>query len=186
MEMVVMSTIITGASALCDVAISGVMIFYLQRSKRGVEKSTSMINRMILFTFSTGIPASTCAIMSLISEYAFPTTFLYLFFFLFCESSHIFTALASPDQRVLLGGRFYTNSLLISLNGRRYIVEGAFPQVGFNIPRDQLKGARRGGICKATTMPLVTLSLKTNNNQEKPGPDSDENANSTPESTNQV
>ncbi|KAL0568088.1 hypothetical protein V5O48_013903, partial [Marasmius crinis-equi] len=39
-------------------------------------------------------------------------------------------------------GRFYTNSLLISLNGRQYIVDGAFPRVGFNLPRNQLRQGR--------------------------------------------
>uniref|UniRef100_A0A0W0F3V4 DUF6534 domain-containing protein n=1 Tax=Moniliophthora roreri TaxID=221103 RepID=A0A0W0F3V4_MONRR len=104
----------------CDMAISAVMIFYLQRSKTGVRKSTDIINRMIIFTFNTGLPTSVTALLSIISLHAMPNTFIYIFFY-------------------LLTGRLYTNSLLVTLNARKYLLEGqpsAMPRIGFKIPRE--------------------------------------------------
>ncbi|KAK7029401.1 hypothetical protein VNI00_014655 [Paramarasmius palmivorus] len=158
---VAMSTIITSCAAGCDLAISAVMIFYLQRSKTGVRKSTDIINRMvskhpkeastllwltprkIIFTFNTGLPTSMSALLSLIALHAMSNTFIYIFFY-------------------LLTGRFYTNSLLVTLNARKYILEGsaATPRVGFNIPRNQGRGAQKR-VRKESSLISIHFTRKT-------------------------
>ncbi|KAJ7611913.1 hypothetical protein DFH06DRAFT_1345309 [Mycena polygramma] len=56
----------------------------------------------MVFTFNTGLPTSVCALAATICISAFPDTFLPIFFF-------------------LMLGRFYTNSMLVTLNSREYI-----------------------------------------------------------------
>ncbi|KAJ7215625.1 hypothetical protein C8J57DRAFT_1396718 [Mycena rebaudengoi] len=65
-----------------------------------------MINRLMVFTFNTGLPTSICALLVTICVAALPETFLYMFFF-------------------LLLGRLYTNSILVTLNCREYIKSSA-------------------------------------------------------------
>jgi hypothetical protein len=93
-------------AAAADILISLAMIVLLQRSKTNYKKTNSMLNRLIIFTFNTGIPVSICALWACIAINAWPSTFIYIFFF-------------------LLQGRFYTNSLLVTLNSREYIKRGA-------------------------------------------------------------
>jgi len=89
-------------TAAADILISIVLILLLKFSKTGFKKSTDLINRLIIFTFNTGLPTSLSALVCAICVIAFPNTFFYIFFF-------------------LLLGRFYTNSLLVTLNSREFI-----------------------------------------------------------------
>jgi len=89
-------------SAAADIVISIVLVILLHTAKTGFKRSTDLINRLMVFTFNTGLPTSVCALVATICVAAFPSTFLYIFFF-------------------LLLGRFYTNSILVTLNSREYI-----------------------------------------------------------------
>ncbi|KAJ6545899.1 hypothetical protein DFH09DRAFT_655990 [Mycena vulgaris] len=96
-------TIITNVfSAVTDIAISVVLIIILHNVKTGYKKTTDMINRLMVFTFNTGLPTSICALLVTIFAAALSETFLYMFFF-------------------SLLGRLYTNSILVTLNCREYI-----------------------------------------------------------------
>ncbi|KAJ6610206.1 hypothetical protein B0H10DRAFT_436805 [Mycena sp. CBHHK59/15] len=89
-------------SAVADILISLVLVILLHSAKTGFKKSTDLINRLMVFTFNTGLPTSICALIAMISITVWPNTFLYIFFF-------------------LLLGRLYTNSILVTLNSREYI-----------------------------------------------------------------
>ncbi|KAJ7176716.1 hypothetical protein C8R46DRAFT_1077119 [Mycena filopes] len=92
-------------SAVADVTISIVLIILLHSAKTiGFKRTTDLINRLMVFTFNTGLPTSVSALLSAISVAALSNTFLYIFFF-------------------LLLGRLYTNSLLVTLNCREYIAD---------------------------------------------------------------
>ncbi|KIY65009.1 hypothetical protein CYLTODRAFT_492646 [Cylindrobasidium torrendii FP15055 ss-10] len=93
-------------TVVCDVGITLIMIYFLEHSKTGFRRSTDMLNRMIIFVFNTGMPTTICAILALSFLKAEPNTFLYIMFY-------------------LLLGRFYTNSLLVTLNSRDYIRNGS-------------------------------------------------------------
>ncbi|GAV99375.1 hypothetical protein LENED_000828 [Lentinula edodes] len=88
-----------------DLAITFLMIFLLQRSKTGFKNTTDVLNRLIVFTFNTGIPTSLCSIVTLILLEGVPGTFIYIF---------VYVSM----------GRFYTNCLLVTLNSRDYIRQG--------------------------------------------------------------
>ncbi|KAJ7445090.1 hypothetical protein FB451DRAFT_70003 [Mycena latifolia] len=89
-------------AAVADALISLVLVYYLYISKTGFVKTDDMLNRLIAFTFNTGLPTTFCALAACISINAWPQTFIYIFWF-------------------LLQGRFYTNTLLVTLNTRDYI-----------------------------------------------------------------
>lgn len=101
-----LSIVVNVLAAAGDVLIAGSLCYLLHSSRTGFQRSDSMINRLILFTVNTGLLTSLCALASLISITAAPTTFLYIPFF-FCI------------------GRLYTNSLLATLNARKMIRKSA-------------------------------------------------------------
>ncbi|KAJ6460134.1 hypothetical protein C8R47DRAFT_128585 [Mycena vitilis] len=92
----------TTLSTVVDFTISIVLVILLQSAKTGFKRSTDMLNRLMMFSFNTGLPTTLCAILDNIFLGIFPNTFIYIFFF-------------------LLMGRLYTNSLLVTLNCRDYI-----------------------------------------------------------------
>ncbi|KAJ7281490.1 hypothetical protein C8J57DRAFT_1297788 [Mycena rebaudengoi] len=97
-----LSVVANTLSAVSDIVISIVLVILLHSAKTGFRKSTDVINRLMVFTFNTGLPTSICALIATISITAWPDTFIYIFFF-------------------LLLGRLYTNSILVTLNSREYI-----------------------------------------------------------------
>ncbi|KAJ7160382.1 hypothetical protein C8R46DRAFT_1286143 [Mycena filopes] len=90
------------AATVTDALISAFLIFYLYISKTGYEGTDDLINRLIAFTFNTGLPPTICALLGCISINAWPDTYIYIFW-------------------GLLQSRCYTNTLLVSLNTRDYI-----------------------------------------------------------------
>ncbi|KAG6896678.1 hypothetical protein C0992_006751 [Termitomyces sp. T32_za158] len=91
-------------AALGDALIAGALCFFLQRSRTGFRKSDTMIRKLIMFTVSTGVLTSICAIASLVSILVWPSTLIYAAFY-FCL------------------GRLYSNSVLATLNARQSIRE---------------------------------------------------------------
>ncbi|THH05364.1 hypothetical protein EW145_g4852 [Phellinidium pouzarii] len=89
-------------NAVADAAIAGALVFLLRRSRTGFRHSESVINRLILFAISTGLLTGLTAIVCLIMNLAFPTTFLYILFY-------------------LMTSRLYMNSLLATLNSRKSV-----------------------------------------------------------------
>ncbi|KLO12662.1 hypothetical protein SCHPADRAFT_405731 [Schizopora paradoxa] len=101
--------------ALCavpDTAITIALFYFLNRSRTGFARSEAVVNKIILFSFNTGLFTALCALASFISIEVWPQSRLYLLFY-------------------YLISRLYTNSLLVSyaqrakqpskqLTGRRF------------------------------------------------------------------
>ncbi|KIK02619.1 hypothetical protein K443DRAFT_677465 [Laccaria amethystina LaAM-08-1] len=87
-------------AAAGDIFIAGSLCTILHRSRTGFHRSDTVITKLIIFSVNTGLLTSVCALASLVSILAWPTTFIYIAFF-FCI------------------GRLYTNSLLATLNARK-------------------------------------------------------------------
>ncbi|KAJ6503669.1 hypothetical protein C8R45DRAFT_1091449 [Mycena sanguinolenta] len=103
------------AATVTDALISIVLAYYLYISKTGFRQTDDLINRLIAFTFNTGLPTTFCAVATCISISVWPQTFIYIFWF-------------------ILQGRFYTNTLLVTLNMRDYIRSAAAPATIQDIP----------------------------------------------------
>ncbi|KAK0218775.1 hypothetical protein IW262DRAFT_1055067 [Armillaria fumosa] len=91
---------INALAAAGDVLISAAICTMLNSSKSGFAWSNHVINRLILFSINSGLLTSICAIMSLVTILALPNTLIYFCFY-------------------FLIGRFYSNSLLATLNARK-------------------------------------------------------------------
>ncbi|KAJ6483311.1 hypothetical protein C8R45DRAFT_1215155 [Mycena sanguinolenta] len=101
-EMKTLSITSMTLTAVTDVAISVSMVILLHASKTGYKRTTDLINRLMIFTFNTGLPPAISAILCAVTIILYPNTFIFILFF-------------------LLLGRLYTNSLLVTLNTRDYI-----------------------------------------------------------------
>ncbi|KAF9012111.1 hypothetical protein BDZ89DRAFT_1077485 [Hymenopellis radicata] len=95
-------TILNTFGAVTDIAITVCMIWYLQKSKTEFKRTKDLLNRLIVFTFNTGIPTSVCAIADVITLNTLSNTFIYMSFYLIMD-------------------RLYTNSLFVTLNARSFI-----------------------------------------------------------------
>ncbi|SJL06632.1 uncharacterized protein ARMOST_09974 [Armillaria ostoyae] len=91
---------INALAAAGDVLISAAICTMLNSSKSGFAWSNHVINRLILFSINSGLLTSICAVMSLVTILALPNTLIYFCFY-------------------FLIGRFYSNSLLATLNARK-------------------------------------------------------------------
>ncbi|KAJ6586041.1 hypothetical protein B0H19DRAFT_1369086 [Mycena capillaripes] len=90
------------AAAVTNVLISVFMVYHLYILKTGDSRTDDIINRCIAFAFNAGLPTSLCSVAACIAMTVAPETFIFMFF-------------------SIVQGRFYTNSLLVTLNTRNYV-----------------------------------------------------------------
>jgi len=98
----VASITVNALAAAGDVLIATILCSILQMSRTGFKRSDTMIKKLILFSMSTGLVTSICAVAALISTVSAPSTFIYIFFYFNI-------------------GRLYSNSLMVALNARKNI-----------------------------------------------------------------
>ncbi|KAF8165087.1 hypothetical protein B0H34DRAFT_222439 [Crassisporium funariophilum] len=89
-------------AVVADILIAAALFFFLHRSRTGFKKSDTMISRLIMFTVSTGLLTSVCAVASLVSILVWGQTLIYVAFYFSL-------------------GRLYSNSVLATLNARQTI-----------------------------------------------------------------
>ncbi|KAI9460428.1 hypothetical protein HD554DRAFT_1585974 [Boletus coccyginus] len=94
-----LSMSVNAVGAAGDVLTTALLCTLLQRSRTGIRRSDTLVNKLTVYAISTGLLTSICAMASLISIAAWPNTFIYIAFY-FCL------------------GRLYCNSLLATLNMR--------------------------------------------------------------------
>ncbi|KAK7444081.1 hypothetical protein VKT23_015479 [Stygiomarasmius scandens] len=87
-------------TALGDVVLSVSICWMLMASRTGFAWSNKLINRLVLFSINTGSLTALCACCSLLFILVLPNTFWYFAFYFVIS-------------------RFYSNSLLATLNARR-------------------------------------------------------------------
>lgn len=100
-----LSRAVNAMGAASDLAIALTLVALLHRARTGFRRSETIINRLILFSINTGLLTSMCAVLSLVTITVFPSTFIYMTFFV-CVS------------------RLYTNTLYATLNARRSNARG--------------------------------------------------------------
>ncbi|KAK0490651.1 hypothetical protein IW261DRAFT_1555829 [Armillaria novae-zelandiae] len=97
-----LSMTVNVVGAVSDVLIAASLFYFLHRSRTGFKKSDTMISKLILFSISTGLMTSICAVASLISILIWGKTLIYVAFYFSL-------------------GRLYSNSVLATLNARKSI-----------------------------------------------------------------
>ncbi|KAH8105625.1 hypothetical protein DFH11DRAFT_1630024 [Phellopilus nigrolimitatus] len=94
-----LSVTVNSLTAASDVAVAAALIFYLNRARTGFQRSESAINRLIFFSINTGLVTSVSAIISVIFLCVFPSTLIYIAFYMAVS-------------------KLYANSLFTTLNSR--------------------------------------------------------------------
>ncbi|KAK0206186.1 hypothetical protein DFS33DRAFT_1312903, partial [Desarmillaria ectypa] len=97
-----LSMTVNVVGAVSDVLIAASLFYFLHRSRTGFKQSNTMISKLILFSVSTGLMTSICAVASLISILIWGKTLIYVAFYFSL-------------------GRLYSNSVLATLNARKDI-----------------------------------------------------------------
>ncbi|KAF7341179.1 hypothetical protein MVEN_01852800 [Mycena venus] len=126
-------------TAVTDVAISVSMVILLQASKTGYKRTTDLINRLMIFTFNTGLPPAISAILCNVTIVLWPNTFVFIFFF-------------------LILGRLYTNSLLVTLNSRDYIKAASDDIEQYSLESSTFAARRGSRPLSKVTMPQDSAS----------------------------
>ncbi|KAI0671619.1 hypothetical protein C8Q78DRAFT_1078415 [Trametes maxima] len=91
---------LSSVTAATDVLLSGTLMILLANSRTGSVGANRLINKLLLYTITTGLPTSFCAIASLITVSLLPTTSIYVMFY-------------------YIGARLYSISFLATLNARQ-------------------------------------------------------------------
>ncbi|KIM83937.1 hypothetical protein PILCRDRAFT_818965 [Piloderma croceum F 1598] len=139
-----LSMAVNALAAAGDVLIAVVLCYMLQKSRTSFKRSDTMISKLIIFTINTGLMTSICAVASLISIIAAPTTFIYITFY--------FTL-----------GRFYSNSLMATLNARKAI-RNAGEDESMSV---SLRGIQRTGLSTANfKAPTNNIAIKVESTRE--------------------
>jgi len=142
-ELKSLSMAVNALAAAGDVLIAAILCAMLQKSRTGFKRSDTMINKLILFTMNTGLITSICAVASLISIIAAPTTLIYVGFY--------FTL-----------GRFYANSLMATLNARQSIRGGMDETLSLSLGHMQ----RSNGSTAASKGQTNNIAIKVDTTKE--------------------
>ncbi|KAF9003863.1 hypothetical protein BDQ17DRAFT_1355051 [Cyathus striatus] len=101
---VIPETLITlqgSSTALCDIVITILLVRTLDKKKRKIKSTNSMLNTLIFYTINRGILLSLFAILSLILFWSTPGTLYYFIAFLPSGNLYMNTALATLDYFIL-------------------------------------------------------------------------------------
>ncbi|KAJ7228989.1 hypothetical protein GGX14DRAFT_692836 [Mycena pura] len=130
--------------AVSDFVIAVILVFYLRRSRTGFKKSDTMITKLIVFSVSTGLLTSVCAIASLVSIIIWGQTLIYVAFYFSL-------------------GRLYFNSVLATLNARKDIRAFGDDPEDFSFSLQTLSKARN---MSGVKRPTISIKIDTTHEVE--------------------
>ncbi|KAF5386532.1 hypothetical protein D9757_005914 [Collybiopsis confluens] len=96
--------LVNALGAAADIAIAIAMVFYLRQQRTNIKRTNHLLRAITIFTVTTGIVSSVCAIMVLSMAGAYPGTNIELTFYFMLT-------------------RLYSNSFLATLNVREHLRE---------------------------------------------------------------
>ncbi|KAJ7260479.1 hypothetical protein B0H12DRAFT_1107526 [Mycena haematopus] len=79
---VVTSTAQGAASAACDITITAILCYILRKSRTGIQRTDSVLEKMIIYAFNRGSVTSLMALLQLILFIAMPGTLVFTLFIL--------------------------------------------------------------------------------------------------------
>ncbi|KAI5115278.1 hypothetical protein M0805_003832 [Coniferiporia weirii] len=99
-----------------DVCIATAMAFLLHSQRSGIKQTDTLINRLIMYSIATGLVTGAVGVVALISAFALPKTFIYLFFDLLLPKLYINSILALLNFRQKLRDTLASSDRGFSLN----------------------------------------------------------------------
>ncbi|KAI5118911.1 hypothetical protein M0805_004687 [Coniferiporia weirii] len=80
--------------AASDTSLASTMAFLLHSQRSGIKQTDSLINRLIMYSFGTGLVTGVLGLVAFISAFALPNAFFYLLFDLLLPKLYINSILA--------------------------------------------------------------------------------------------
>ncbi|KZV66366.1 hypothetical protein PENSPDRAFT_689073 [Peniophora sp. CONT] len=124
-----LQTTVNSLSAGTDIVIALCMLGYLWNRRTGFEKTDSILGRLMVLCVNTGALTSITALWVIIASTVWPQTYIYIMFYYFLA-------------------RFYSNSLLATLNMRN-----AIRRAGESSPSHELGYVSTGRMFQAAAHP---------------------------------
>ncbi|KAJ6510177.1 hypothetical protein C8R47DRAFT_1208214 [Mycena vitilis] len=131
--------------AVSDFFIALTLVYYLRRSRTGFKKSDTMITKLIVFSVSTGLLTSVCAVASLVSIIVWGQTLIYVAFYFSL-------------------GRLYFNSVLATLNARNDIRASTDDPEDLTFSLQTLSKVPRN--MSSTRRPTISIKIETHETVE--------------------
>ncbi|KAG1755526.1 hypothetical protein EDB19DRAFT_1661821 [Suillus lakei] len=116
-ELKSLSMSVNAVAAAGDVLIAAYLCTLFQNHRTGFRSSDIVLNKLILYTISTGLLTSVCAVMSFISITVWHDTFIYIAFYFCLGRLYCNSLLATLNARKGLRSHFYDNNIVLSLHG---------------------------------------------------------------------
>ncbi|KAI0742840.1 hypothetical protein C8Q80DRAFT_1190933 [Daedaleopsis nitida] len=132
----------TGSALLLggDLQLTSVLVYVLRRNRRGVKRTDSMIDILVVYAISSGLLICIFNVLSMILSLVFPDNIIY-------------TAAALISQQV------YTNSFVIALNTRRFVVsQGDLDASGVSAAVVRKTGQHSGSPANAVELPSMAFA----------------------------
>ncbi|KAF9447380.1 hypothetical protein P691DRAFT_802533 [Macrolepiota fuliginosa MF-IS2] len=127
-------------SILSDIFIAGALCFLLHGRKTGFKNTNTIVSRLIIYAINRCLLTSVAAVVELIAFSASPHTLWYL----------------AIDFTI---GKLYTNSLLVSLNGRQSIRDAGSPANATHLSDLEFGGASTSRVRSDVRLPVSCLHL---------------------------
>jgi len=106
-SVLIVGSLTQSSAAVCDILITGSLIYYFRIKRSSFKKTNQILDRLIMYSVTRGILTTICQIMTLILLQKIPY-----------RNAPFF----DPFSQVV--GRFYTNSVMASLNVRTSLRDG--------------------------------------------------------------
>ena len=73
-------------------------MFLLHKTRSGFKRTDTLINKLIIYALNTSLVSSVCSIGSMTATYAWPHTFIFLFFYFCAPRSESTTKFRVPHE----------------------------------------------------------------------------------------
>ncbi|KAG2156215.1 hypothetical protein DEU56DRAFT_224899 [Suillus clintonianus] len=116
-ELKSLSMSVNAVAAVGDILIAVYLCTLFQQFRIGFQRSDTVLNKLILFSISSGFLTSICAVMSFISITIWPDTFIYIAFYVCLGRLYCNSLLATLNARKGIRSLFDDDNMLLSLTG---------------------------------------------------------------------
>ncbi|KAH9939613.1 uncharacterized protein BXZ73DRAFT_99229 [Epithele typhae] len=122
-HLVWLSTLGNGSNVLADVLLTITLAVSLRRSRTGLERTDSLIDKIVLYAITTGLLTTVFNILSFIFALVLPQTYMFILFSMIATKLYATSMLAALNSRralaLHLGGRIPTSFELSPIDFRR-------------------------------------------------------------------
>ncbi|THU84766.1 hypothetical protein K435DRAFT_843545 [Dendrothele bispora CBS 962.96] len=105
-ELHTISEAVNGITAATDVVITVILCWLLYRQPTITRQTNMLINKLIIYTMSTGLLTAICAVITLITAHSMPKNYIYSSFYFIMARLYVNSMLATLNARISLSKKF--------------------------------------------------------------------------------